>query len=219
MKLDDQTLQNLLRDVPVPSDLKERLREITKALPLDAGPAAAVAPASNATGRARVSRLNARRWGWAAGLVTTAALCGVIASWPSGPRPGELAPETQAHGIATPSQQIDTPINPLASGPLSADASEMSSALREATGELDRLAQSLEDHLRAAERSESLSRRAVALPALNPTDHVSLEWVIANQTAVEFVPSRDWYLRDLLAAIDRFPESAGAEQARAALPR
>jgi hypothetical protein len=214
MNSEDKQLDELLRKIDVPVDLKSRLRQIADPVaPEDDLPR----PINKNPERNRRSVLP---WAVAISVAASLAACGVYFQWFSGPTPSTPAPSrlaSQADPIipSVISGQSNTPTpaavlseielleQQIAANDLMINSMQMQN-------QIDLLDQQLSD----LNRASSVRRRLASSQRSSGREEASLILTLANESALQLGVNRGDVLKSLQHVVEQFPDTRGSDRAQ-----
>ncbi len=225
MNPEDRELQRRLRQIEVPSDLKNRLRQI----PNDA--AERIQPATNTDSQGDEPSYRPAGWVWIP-LAIAASLAGLslYLFWPAPPRADESVAveqtsEPSGKRLTVDNQTMTEP--PLSESTdrssLMVENSATSNLLDEMAAELNQLDQlvvqikvhRLSEQVRQAEHKQS--RQSNRSTGLSPNDRASMVMSLSNQAALQMGVDKKIVERNFADVIEKFPGTRGSQWARQGL--
>ncbi len=218
MTPDDQQLDALLRDVPVPDDLAARLKRIPRGAEIPVSPPRP-SPWKSA--------------GWITGLAIAASLLGLVAwlAWPAGQgtEPPVMAdkdsPDSDAPLVAESTGQAsalpgDLPNSPGPDPEMRGDDQVLVNTppgtAAQIAAQIEILTWDIELHQQRMLLARLRARARAAQPAsvLNATETRSLVAFTANRSALDWGADPVTIRDDMQSIIENYPETSGAERAR-----
>lgn len=218
MNPDDQQLDALLRDVPVPADLAARLKRISQGTEIPVSPPRP-SPWKSA--------------GWITGLAIAASLLGIVAwlAWPAGQgdeplivaekeSPDSGAPlvvESTEPESASPGD-LPNPPGPepdmRGDDPVLASTPPMTAA--QVAAQIEQLTWDIELHQQRMQlaRLRARARNDVPASVLNAAETRSLVAFTAHRSALDWGADPMTIRDDMQSIIESYPETSGAERAR-----